>query len=115
MRAVSLASVLLCAARVVSAQTASGEPPAPKVVRVEVTGNQLLQPETLLFYVSVKAGDDLRREAGCAQDFRKLWDTGFLDDLRVESYDAPAGGKLVALRDQRSERIQIVDSAAPSS
>ena len=107
-RAVSLTIALLCTARVVSAQSASEMSPAPKVVRVEIAGNQLLQQETLLFYVSVKTGDDYD-EGRLRQDFRKLWDTGFLDDLRVESYDAPEGGKLVRFVVTERKRIQIVD------
>ena len=46
--------------------------------------------ETLLFYISTKAGDryDERR---LEEDFRRLWDTGFLDDLLLDVRDGPAG------------------------
>ena len=50
---------------------------------VDVQGGQFLQKETLLFYVSTKPGErfDERR---LKDDFRRLWDTGFLDDMRVD-------------------------------
>jgi hypothetical protein len=50
---------------------AQEEEPTVPVERVEVLGNQLLQKDTLLFYVSTKAGDryDERR---LKEDFRRL-------------------------------------------
>jgi outer membrane protein insertion porin family len=80
---------------------------APLVERVEVTGNQYLQRETILYYVSTKAGDAF--DAGkLREDFRRLWDTGFLDDLQVEADDS-ARGKVVRFKVTERKRIQIVD------
>ena len=42
------------------------------------------------------------------EDFRRLWDTGFLDDLQVEAVDGP-GGKVVRFKVTERKRIQIVD------
>ncbi|HEY6554470.1 MAG TPA: POTRA domain-containing protein, partial [Vicinamibacteria bacterium] len=83
------------------------EEPAPIVERVEILNNQFLQKETLLFYVSTKPGDrfDERR---VRDDFRRLWDTGFLDDLQVEERDGP-GGKIIIFRVSERKRVQIVD------
>ncbi|HEY5908301.1 MAG TPA: POTRA domain-containing protein, partial [Vicinamibacteria bacterium] len=69
---------------------------APLVDRVEIQNNQYLQRETLLFYISTKAGDryDERR---LRDDFRRLWDTGFLDDLILDVRDSPTG-KVVMFR-----------------
>ena len=75
--------------------------------RVEIQNNQYLQGETLLFYVSTKAGDRYD-EARLKDDFRRLWATGFLDDLILDVRDSPAG-KLVAFRVVERKRIQIVD------
>ena len=50
-------SLLLSAA--LTAQDAESE--GPRVERVEVVGHQYLQKETLLFYISTKPGDRLRR------------------------------------------------------
>ena len=77
------------------------------VERVEVAGNQYLQSETLLYYVATKPGDSYD-ERKLREDFRRLWDTGFLDDLHVEAFDAP-GGKRVRFTVTERKRIQIVD------
>ena len=96
----------LAATVAASAQTTADEPVAT-VVSVDVSGNQFLQRETLLFYVQTKPGDpyDVRK---LRDDFRRLWDTGFLDDLRVEADDGPQG-KLVRFVVTERKRIQIVD------
>ena len=79
----------------------------PIVERVDVSGNQYLQKETLLFYVSTKAGErfDERR---LKDDFRRLWDTGFINDLLLDVRDGPKG-KLVTFVLQERKRVQIVD------
>ncbi len=103
-RALLLAAVIL--SWEASPVRAQGEA-APLVERVDILNNQFLQKETLLFYVSTKPGDryDERR---VRDDFRRLWDTGFLDDLQVESRDG-ANGKIVLFRVSERKRVQIVD------
>ena len=72
---------LVLAAEPLRAQD-SGEEPI-LVERVDILNNQFVQKETLLFYISTKPGEryDERR---LKEDFRRLWDTGFLDDLTLE-------------------------------
>jgi outer membrane protein insertion porin family len=98
--------VLLALSGPLVAQEPSDERPAV-VESVLVTGNQMLQKETLLFYVSTKPGSRYD-ERQLRQDFRRLWDTGFLDDLQVEADDGPKG-KVVTFRVTERKRIQIVD------
>ena len=98
-------------------EPAPAEPPAdegdgapedlPIVERVEISGNQYLQKETLLFYVSTKAGEryDERR---LKDDFRRLWETGFINDLLLDVRDG-ATGKVVTFVLQERKRVQIVD------
>jgi outer membrane protein insertion porin family len=85
------------------------QPPAqpPLVERIEIANNQFLQRETLLFYVSSKPGEPYD-ERKLREDFRRLWDTGFLDDLRIEAVDGPQG-KVVTFFVTERRRIQIVD------
>ena len=90
-----------------AAASRAQDEPAATVERVEVLRSQFLQAETLLFYVSTKAGeryDPLRLK----DDFRRLWDTGFLDDLRVDVADG-ASGKIVTFTVQERRRVQVVD------
>ena len=88
---------------------AAAQDPAslPVVDSVNVQGNQFLDPGTLLFYVSTKPGEryDERR---LKDDFRRLWDTGFLDDLVLSVTDGPKG-KIVVFRVLERKRVQIVD------
>jgi outer membrane protein insertion porin family len=90
------------------AQEPAPDEPAAVVESVEVRGNQYVQTETLLYYVSTKAGDRYD-EQRLKADFRRLWDTGFLDDLTLEVKDGPRGGKVVTFGVSERKRIQIVD------
>ena len=84
-----------------------GAAEAPLVERVEVQQNQFLPAETLLFYVSTKPGeryDELRLK----DDFRRLWNTGFLDDLRLDVRDGSTG-KIATFIVQERKRVQVVD------
>ncbi len=80
---------------------------APKIERIEVQGLQYLKPETLLFYVSTKVGDRFD-EQRLREDFRRLWETKFVDDLLVDVRDG-ASGKIVTLVVKERKRVQIVD------
>jgi outer membrane protein insertion porin family len=86
---------------------AQAERAAPLIERIEIANNQFLQKETLLFYVSSKPGDPFD-ERKLRDDFKRLWDTGFLDDLRIEAVDGPRG-KVVTFFVTERRRIQIVD------
>ncbi len=81
---------------------------APLVDRVVVQGNQFLQPETLLYYVSTKPGDRLD-EKRLKDDFRRLWGTGFLDDMRLDVVDGPNGKKVAVFQVKERKRIAIID------
>jgi outer membrane protein insertion porin family len=97
--------LLLCPPRARAQEVADQN--APIVERIEIAGNQYLQKETLLFYVSTKPGDryDERR---LKEDFRRLWDTGFLEDLMIDAREG-AKGKIIVIVLRERRRIQIVD------
>jgi outer membrane protein insertion porin family len=88
---------------------AEEETPVETIVveKVEVRGNQYVQAETLLYYVSTRSGDRYD-EARLKADFRRLWDTGFLDDLTLEVVDGRAG-KVAIFAVSERKRVQIVD------
>jgi outer membrane protein insertion porin family len=77
------------------------------VERVEVRGNQRIPAETLLFYVSTKPGDGYD-PLRLRQDFRRLWDTGFIEDLVLSVSDGSRGKVATFVVTERA-RIQIVD------
>ncbi len=90
------------------AQAPEDEAEAPVVERVEISRNQFLQKESLLFYVSTHPGDRYD-EMRLKEDFRRLWETGFLDDLSVDVQTSPSGGKVVIFVVNERKRIEIVD------
>src|SRR6185436_1131028 len=104
---VVLAAAALAVPGTLAAQE-EADPNAPIVERIEIANNQFLQKETFLFYISSKPGDryDERR---LKEDFRRLWDTGFVDDLFIDVRDTPTGSKIVTFRVNERKRIQIVD------
>jgi outer membrane protein insertion porin family len=105
-RAAVLGAWLLLAIPAPVARAQSAEP-APVIERIEVLNNQYLQKETLFFYISTKPGDAYD-ERKLRDDFRRLWDTGFLDDLQIEAVDG-THGKVVRFKVTERKRIQIVD------
>ncbi|PYQ39485.1 MAG: hypothetical protein DMF77_21380 [Acidobacteria bacterium] len=87
----ALAAAWLALPAPVAAQE-EADPNAPIVERIDISNNQFLQKETFLFYISTKVGNryDERR---LKEDFRRLWDTGFVEDLFIDSRDSPTGGR----------------------
>jgi outer membrane protein insertion porin family len=81
--------------------------PRNTVAGVDITGNRFVQKETLLYYVSTKPGEQYD-ELRLRDDYRRLWDTGFLNDLVLDVRDSPRG-KLVVFRVNERPRVQIVD------
>src|SRR5260370_10026367 len=91
----------------VAAAGASEDAEEALVESVDGLNNELPPRSTLLFYVSTKTGDRYD-EARLRGDFRRLWGTGFLDDLQLETKDG-ARGKVVIFRVSERKRVQIVD------
>jgi outer membrane protein insertion porin family len=102
------ALVVLLAGEARAGQEPEEEAPAPLVERVEISRNQFLSAETLRFYISTKPGDRFD-QLRLREDFRRLWDTGFVDDLSIDVQDTPTGGKVVTFVVSERKRIQIVD------
>jgi len=60
------------------------------VATIQIQGNKRIATETYLYYISVKPGDPYD-ESALQNDFRRLWQTGFLDDLKIEIEKTPKG------------------------
>jgi outer membrane protein insertion porin family len=61
---------------------------------IRIEGNQRIATETYLYYVSLKVGDAYD-EVAVQNDFRRMWQTGFLDDLKVEIERTPKGIEVI--------------------
>lgn len=70
------------------------------VVSVTVEGNQRIATETYLYYISVKPGAAFD-EQQLHDDFRRLWGTGFLNDLKILTEKTPAGIEVIYRVDEK--------------
>ena len=104
--ALCLSLCSLCPVVSVSAQE-EADPNAPTVEAVDIVRNQFLDKETFLFYISTKPGDRYD-EKRLKDDFRRVWDTGFVKDLLLDVRDGAKGKIITFVVDERG-RIQIID------
>jgi outer membrane protein insertion porin family len=88
----------------------------------EKQGNvSMVEPETYLHYIQTRVSRPSQNEwvrydesaiASVLEDFRRLWATGFLDDLSVEATDYTFSngvvGKLIVYRMEERQRVKIV-------
>jgi outer membrane protein insertion porin family len=101
------AGLWLAAAFLAAGPRPSAAQDAPTVLRLEIRGNRFLEKDTLLYYVSTKPGDRYD-EGRLREDFRRLWDTGFLDNLRLDVLDAPEGGRVPVFQVVERARVAVV-------
>ena len=85
-------------------------------------GQSLVDPQTYLYYIQVRpsepsrdvwVGYDQETEARLREDFKRLWQTGFLDDLTIEAQEVAlangVAGKVILFRMEERHRIRQVD------
>ena len=77
------------------------------IERIEIQGNAIVDSETYLFHLTQKIGDPYDR-GHALYDFRRLWGTGFLDDLTLEVTDGERG-KVVTYVVAERPRVQALD------
>ncbi|PWT91639.1 MAG: outer membrane protein assembly factor BamA [Acidobacteria bacterium] len=66
----------------------------PTISAVKIVGNKRIATETYLYYITSKVGNPYDEETARA-DFKRLWQTGFLEDLKIETENTPQGVELV--------------------
>ncbi len=76
-----------------------------KIVEIVVKGGKTVTPETVGFYLGVKAGDDYSEET-LQRNFLKLWDSGLFEDVSLEKEIVSQGIRIIATI---SERPRVVD------
>ena len=91
--------VCICAGVSMKAQNAPAPPPAARVApsvieSIEFRGLRRLPADTARALLASKAGYTYD-EATVLSDFKKLWDTGQLDDVQVQKLDGIRGGVIV--------------------
>jgi outer membrane protein insertion porin family len=66
------------------------EPVKPVVAEVKVIGGQTISAETVEYYLGVAEGDAFDA-AVVAANFHRLWDSGLVEDVKVETEDVEGG------------------------
>lgn len=77
------------------------------IEKIEIRGNSVVDSDTYLFHLTQKVGDPYDRDQAIA-DFHRLWDTGFLDDLKLEVTDGEQG-KIVTYIVVERPRVEALD------
>ena len=91
-------------------------------LRFEPVNESLIEPQTYLYYIQTQAsrGSDgvwvpfnEQTEQTLLADFKRLWATNFLDNLRIEVVDEPYSngvqGKRIIFHMEERPRVKIVD------
>jgi outer membrane protein insertion porin family len=91
-------------------------------LRFEPVNESLIEPQTYLYYIQTQAsrGSDgvwvpfnEQTEQTLLADFKRLWATNFLDNLRIEVLDEPYSngviGKRVIFHMEERPRVKIID------
>ena len=100
----------------------AGSPPLVRFIELAfpAQGNVSgIEPETYLYYIQTKVSSpsagrwEPYNEQTVLEDFHRLWNTNFLDDLKIDVKDAPyengVMGKHITYIMEERERIKIVD------
>ena len=88
----------------------------------------MVEPPTYLYYIQLKASQpsqgiwvpyDEATEKVILEDFRRLWNTNFLDNLSIDVKDYTFSngviGKLVTYNLEERQRVKIFDFTGPSA
>lgn len=109
--------VLLALPLAVAAQSAAPEAPAPaapaapagpvKIEKIVLEGNDRLTQDAFLALTSLRPGDAYSEDR-IREEFMKIWDSGLLEDLWVESQDGKTG-KIVTFHIKERPIISSVE------
>ncbi len=84
------------------------KPPHPAVVQdVEIRGNQIISTNTILSKMKIRKGVPLAQEM-VNEDLKRLYATGFFQDIRFEVEEKPDGYKIILLVEEKPVIRKIV-------
>lgn len=92
----------------------SAEEHRPTIEGIFFRGNRRIPAATLRARIFSHAGD-IYDENALERDFMALWNTGFLDDVRLEVSDAPNGNKIVTFYVREKKLVRSIDYKGLSS
>jgi outer membrane protein insertion porin family len=74
--------------------------------KIEIAGNERIDTQTILYYLSVREGDYFNTDQ-LRRDFRVLWSTGFFADIKIEEL-AGTRGKIVRITVEENPVVRSV-------
>ena len=80
----------------------------PTIESIVIRGNRRIPLSTLRARILSHAGD-VYDENALERDFMALWNTGFLDDVRLEVADAPNGNKTIIFFVREKKLVRSID------
>ncbi len=86
----------------------------PTIDSIIFRGNRRIPASTLRARIFSHAGD-VYDESALERDFMALWNTGFLDDVRLEAADAPNGNKIITFYVREKKLVRSIDYKGLSS
>jgi outer membrane protein insertion porin family len=98
--------------------TAPAVPPQEEhkttIEEIIIRGNRRIPASTLRARIFSQKGD-VYDENALERDFMALWNTGFLDDVRLEVGDAPDGNKIITFYVREKKLVRSIDYKGLSS
>ncbi len=86
----------------------------PIIESIDIHGNRRIPKTTLMARIFSHPGDVYDEDA-LERDFMALWNTGFLDDVRLEVSDAANGNKIVTFFVREKKLVRSIDYKGLSS
>jgi outer membrane protein insertion porin family len=74
--------------------------------KIEIVGNERVDPQTIEYYLSVRAGDYFNNDQ-LRRDFRVLWSTGFFSNIKMEEL-AGTRGKIIRITVEENPVVRAV-------
>jgi outer membrane protein insertion porin family len=106
----SVAAGVLIALVSMGTVAAATEPTAPVVAEVKVVGGSTITADTVEYYLGVSKGDAYE-PSEIAKNFRRFWDSGLVEDLKVEAEDlAPGKVRLIVTVKERPKVTEFIFS-----
>jgi outer membrane protein insertion porin family len=92
---------------------AEPQPPLKTVIAMDVRGNRIVSTNTILSKIQTKPGLALKQQT-INEDIKRLYATGFFEDVKLEVEELPEGYKLIVEVDEKPVVKQIVFEGAVS-
>jgi outer membrane protein insertion porin family len=86
----TVAACLLVLSTLVAVPAAVAESPTPLVEEIKVVGAKTITEDTVEYYLGIAKGDPYD-PAVIAKNFHRFWDSGLVEDLKVESEEIAPG------------------------